>query len=591
MKAKWVTTEEILYIIAFAVALGVRLLRLGTAPLSDFEATWALQALDVARGTLSTIGPNPGYIVSGGLIFFIFESNEFFARLLPALAGAGLVWAPYLFRRMLGRNAGVIMAFGLALDPGLVALSRIAGGPILAIGCSLLAIGFWYKKRPVISGIFGALALLGGTTFLLGFLGLLFSLVFAKTLEKFGILDSPEDELIFDRSRSLFVSWLFAFLGTILVFGTLFLLYPQGIGALVESLPIFLYGLFTPSAVPASRLIAALIFYQPLALIFGSIAMVRGWRYRQDLARWLSIWFIIALILPLIYQGRQVWDIAWALIPLWALASIELSRCLRVKSVSKEDRWPMLGEAVLIFILTVIVWLNFASAANVVGNDQVARLRWVVILGAIVLGVITTILVALGWSTKAANRGLVLGIFISLGLYVIASMWSASQVHANGENELWSPPPYTRRMDALVNTMADLSEWDTGFRNTLEIVTVSEAPSLRWALRNWEDIKYSTDTFGDLPPVILKSGEQSAPSQTVAYRGQGFGLWAYPAWNDALPLDWPKWIVFREAPHYSDELILWARGDLFPDGSMLVETDTDPSAPIGEEENFEGLQE
>ena len=50
MKQKQITTEEILYIIAFIAALGVRLLRLGIAPLSDFEASWALQALDVARG-------------------------------------------------------------------------------------------------------------------------------------------------------------------------------------------------------------------------------------------------------------------------------------------------------------------------------------------------------------------------------------------------------------------------------------------------------------------------------------------------------------------------------------------------------------
>ena len=274
--------------------------------------------------------------------------------------------------------------------------------------------------------------------------------------------------------------------------------------------------------------------------------------------------------------------------PLWALASIELSRYI---SVTKEDRWPMLGEATLVFILAVIVWLNLASAANFVGDDQVARLRWVVILGAIVLGVITTILVALGWSSKAASRGLVLGICVSLGLYVVASMWSVSQVHANGENELWSPPPYTKRIDSLMSTVADLSEWETGFRNTLEIVAVSEAPSLRWALRDWVDTKYASDAIGDLPPVILKSGGQSEPSQAVAYRGQGFGVWIYPAWNGALPLDWPKWLVFREAPHYSDELILWARGDLFPDGSMLVESDTEPPVPIEEEGYIEGQQE
>jgi hypothetical protein len=297
---------------------------------------------------------------------------------------------------------------------------------------------------------------------------------------------------------------------------------------------------------------------------------------------------IVALILSLVYQARLVWDVTWTLVPLWALAGIELSRYLRL---AKTDKWPMLGEAMLVFVLGAIVWLNLASAASVVGNDQIARLRWVVIFGAIVLGVITTILVALGWSSKAAIQGLVLGICITMGLYVSASMWSASQVNATGENELWNPPPYTNRIESLVTTLADLSEKSVGSKNTMEVVAVSEVPSLQWALRDWEEARYSTEVFGDLPPVLLKSGDESPPSQTVAYRGQGYGLWVYPAWNGALPLDWPKWLVFREAPHYTDELILWARGDLFPDGSMLVESDADVSAPSYEEEFLDGSRE
>jgi len=589
MNEKWISTEQILYIIAFIIALGVRLLRLGIAPLSDFEASWALQALDVARGVPSPIGPNPGYIFINGVLFFITEGSDALARLLPALAGAGLVWVPYLFRRALGTKVGVIMAFGLALDPGLVALSRLAGGPMMAMGFSLLAVGFWYVRKPLWAGVFGGLALLSGPAFIQGFLGILLALIIANLLERFNILGPLGDELKFDRIKSYLIIWLVAFFGTIIVAGSLVLRYPQGFGALAETLPAYLNGWFNQSGIPTSRLIAALVFYQPLALIFGAIAIVRGWIYRNNLSRWLSIWFFTALILALIFQGRQVWDVAWTLLPLWALASIELAR---YSSVSKEDRWPMLGEALLIIILAVIVWLNLAGAANIVSDDQVARLRWVVILGAIVLGIVTTILVALGWSSKAAVRGLVLGICFSVGMYVIASMWGVSQVHPNGENELWYPPPYTRRMNSLITTLGYLSEQEMGFRNTMESVAVSQAPSLRWALRDWSNTKYSTEAaFGDLPPVIINSGEHEAPSQTVAYRGQGFGLWAYPAWNGALPTDWPKWLVFREAPHYNEELILWARGDIFPDGSMLMESDTNTSIQSDEEEFFEELQE
>ena len=589
MKQKQITTEEILYIIAFIAALGVRLLRLGIAPLSDFEASWALQALDVARGNPTAIGPNPAYIFVNGVLFFLTEGSDALARLLPALVGAGLVWVPYFFRSPLGKTAGVIMAFGLALDPGLVALSRLAGGPMMAMGFGLLAVGFWYVRKPFWAGVFGGLALLSGPWFWQGLIGLLLASIISILLERFNILDPLGEKFKFDRSKSHIKKWLVAFIGSIIVFGSLSLLYPRGFGALAETLPVYLNGWLKSSGIPATRLIAAFVFYQPLALIFGVVALVRGWIYRNDLSRWLSIWLFTALILALIFQGRQVWDVAWTLIPLWALASIEMARYIRV---SKEDRWPMLGEAILIIILAGIVWINLAGAANIVSDDQVARLRWIVIFGAIVLGAVTTILVGLGWSTKAAVQGLVLGICISVGLYVIASMWGVSQVHPNGENELWYQPPYTRRMDSVITTLSDLSEWEMGFRNTIELVLVSEAPSLQWALRDWDETNYSPDAaLGDLPPVILKSGEHAAPSQTVAYRGQGFGLWAHPTWNGALPIDWTKWLVFREAPHNYEELILWVRGDIFPDGSMIMESEADSSLQIEEEEIFESQQE
>ena len=113
------------------------------------------------------------------------------------------------------------------------------------------------------------------------------------------------------------------------------------------------------------------------------------------------------------------------------------------------------------------------------------------------------------------------------------------------------------------------------------MVVESEALSLKWSLRDWYEVVYSIGQESvDVPPVILKSGEQSPPSQTIAYRGQGFGLWRFPAWNGALPADWLKWMVFRQAPQQVDELILWARGDIFPDGSMLIDTDSDSSIPL-----------
>ena len=99
---KNIRTEQILYMLAFLLALGIRLLNLGDAPLSDFEAGWALQSLALSRGETVTLGSQPGYIFPTLPLFYLFGATNFMARLWPALAGSLLILSPYAFRDRLG---------------------------------------------------------------------------------------------------------------------------------------------------------------------------------------------------------------------------------------------------------------------------------------------------------------------------------------------------------------------------------------------------------------------------------------------------------------------------------------------------------
>ena len=55
--------QTVLYVIAFLLALAVRLIRLGTWTLTDVEARWALQALGVAQGAHPALGSQPAYVL------------------------------------------------------------------------------------------------------------------------------------------------------------------------------------------------------------------------------------------------------------------------------------------------------------------------------------------------------------------------------------------------------------------------------------------------------------------------------------------------------------------------------------------------
>lgn len=570
MNTNRLTLENTLYLLAFAIALAVRLYRLGAAPLSDFEADWALQALGVSRWEQVAFGNSPGYVTLTGLTFFVVGSSNFAARLWPALAGSLLVLVPFIFRQPLGRKAALVLAFGLALDPGLVSISRMAGGEMLAAGWGLLAIGLWSIRRPLFAGISAGLALLAGPALLQGAIGLVLAWAVWRLLVARGVLDPLEVELGSERisadNGKLWVA-AYAAAGTILLAGTLFLFYPAGLGGLAAALPAYLGGWLQPSGVPASRLLAALVIYQPFALVFGILAGIRAWRRADSIPCWLTLWFAAALLLAIWYPGRQAADLVWAILPLWVLAAMEIGRHFHIY---EWDRLPASGQALLIVILLALAWINLAGVSLISADPEVAQLRWAVIAGSLALGGVSTALVALGWSPVVAQRGLAWGFGVAMGLYVLATLWGATQLRLNGERELWRPAPAIHQADLLLETLRDLSIWRTGHSNRMDVVVATPAPSLRWLLRDWQEASFITSLApSELPEAIIATVDQSQPQLAVSYRGQDFSWWVSPGWEGAIPVDWPRWLVFREAPQVKEHVILWARGDVFPEGSLL----------------------
>ena len=95
-----------------------------------------------------------------------------------------MVFAPMLFRDQLRPRPALILAFLFAIDPGLVALSRLAGGVVLAVAFTLFAWGMWNHRRFVLAGIFAGLALLSGTSIWMGLLGLGMAWLFVRWVER-----------------------------------------------------------------------------------------------------------------------------------------------------------------------------------------------------------------------------------------------------------------------------------------------------------------------------------------------------------------------------------------------------------------------
>lgn len=573
--------EHIAFALAFGLALFLRIFHLGAIPLNDLEANWALQALQIARGGLPggpiALGPQPAYISLTGVLFFLLGGSNGLARFWPALAGSLLVLAPWLFSRqisgrpaLLGRRAAAVMAFGLAIDPGMVSLSRQAGGPIMALSFLALAGGCWYLGRGWLAGGLAALAVLSGPAALGGLAGLTLAwLVIRYALGEPVIGDDGPEPARSDWRAALLSGAI-----TLLAAGTLFLLHPGGLGSLMASLPAYLGSWIQPSGVPATRMLAALLVYQPLAVIFGLVAASRIFTrhsYLQDERfapnRFLLVWSLSALLIGLLAPGRQVSDLAWVLFPMWGLASIELQRHLPEGELNPIS----LAQMGFLVVLLGLSWFNLASLsrAAIPGAAELMA-RYGLMLGILALGALTTILIGLGWSWPVARLGLVGGFVLAGSLYLLSNMWGASQLRLNQTQELWNHTPAVGQAGLMLDTLQNLSRWnESGFPEQIDLVLTAPAASLRWALRDYQNLTLLAEPIlTELPSIIITTHSQQAPELAASYRGQDFDWWLRAGWTGALPPDANRWLAFREAPTLPDQVILWARVDLFPGGSL-----------------------
>ena len=566
--------EGWLYGLAFLIAVAFRIIQLGAAPLTDSEATLALQAFHGAQGQREILAPQPAYILLTSLFFSIIESNNFIARIVPALVGSALVFVPFLFRDKIGPRAALILAFLLAFDPGLVALSRQADGTILAVTCLLFAWGFWINRRETPAGIFLGLSLLSGPSVWSGVLTLLLTSIFLRGMQQSkpaedSSVESEELEVTESDTGPQVRNVLIPLVATLLFVGTLFFTVPNGLSAAFASLPAYLSGWVSPSQTTASRTLFTFLAYEPLGISIAALSLVRGYRTSSKRIIRLSMWLGVALLLAVFY--RQTDELAWAIVPLLALAAMELSRAF---DMDREELVEVGVVVFAIFILMVYIWYNISGLAlnpapvpaTVPIFGIVQNPRAFVLYGSLLILMVSLGLVAFGWSMRTARLGATWAFVVFFGLYSLAAAWGASGLRNPGGVELWLNGS-TRPLQAnLIRASVDqLSELSVGHIDSQPVLIYGiSSPALEWLLRDNELTTASTLDPQLAPPIVI-TPPMNDLGLPAAYRGQDFTWRQTPNWTLAQNYDWVNWLVFRKLPLENETIILWARNDLFPD--------------------------
>jgi hypothetical protein len=568
MSAWRITREQLWYGLAFALALLLRLVMLGAAPLSESEAALALQSLGIAHGARPELAAQPGTLMINAALFYIFAGSNFLARLWPAVSGSLLVLAPLGFRRQLGGRAALVLAFFLALDPGLVALSRQVSSPLPAITFALFAVGLWLNRRPLLAGITAGLALLGGPQIWAGLIAASLALAIAPLFSRRATGgEAPESHPEEGSQAPASSGWIPAGIAALLTLGlvaTLFWLAPQGLSAFGASVAAYFATWTSVNGISAGLLLAALLSDEILFILLAVWGVVNGIRGRSRVDTGLGLWALAALALAFIPAGRQTAGLAWALIPLLALAARGIA-ALQIGSEEKERLPAWIYTAAVLFLLG-FTWLNFTGILSA-WKENADRLtaHTAALSGGIVLLVVATILVGWGWSRFVAAQGVLRGLLIVLAVSELSAATSSAGWRLTPPADLWGSYPRPEQARFLGETVGDLSYWRTGNRDALDL-TVSgiQSPALEWSLRGMGQAQIAAVLGTTAQPSLVITPQQVQPPQlAAAYRGQNF-LWdVSPDWSSMDALDWLSWIAFRTAPQKQTFVILWARSDVF----------------------------
>jgi hypothetical protein len=293
---------------------------------------------------------------------------------------------------------------------------------------------------------------------------------------------------------------------------------------------------------------------------------------------YLSLWLLAAFALALLYPSRQVGDLAWAVIPLWTLAALELGSHTRIDF---GERREVAGVTLLIVLLLVFSWLDYAgialdplNPANLAPNSiqvggyvlsqHLPPMRYMLLISVLLLLVVSVVLVALGWSARTARLGSVWGLVVALGIYSLGAAWGATGLRTPGGWELWWPDARPAQAGLLLATVEDLSDWSTGNPNAQTVTLLRvESPALQWLLHDRTVQSVTALDSGQAPPIVISLQSEDL-DLTVPYRGQDFIWRQTPAWSLLTVYDWMRWSVFRKLPSDSEIIIVWVKSDLFP---------------------------
>ncbi|MGD9100605.1 MAG: hypothetical protein PVF45_08990 [Anaerolineae bacterium] len=614
----WLTVEIALWGLLLAISLGLRLLRLGAAPLDATEAHGALAAWRFASGQGAPVASDYSPLLFSGqwFTFLIFGAGDLGARLLPALAGTVLVLTPALLRRQLGRLGALAAGLLLTLSPTALTLSRTASGDILAaLGALLCASAFWRLDSLSKEGVSfvlrppSAVYLLPlGLALALVSSPLAYSALLAVGLALLLMLTEPQVRVRVQTNWNAFRAapdlpryTLGTLVGAFLLLSTAFAWNIGGLAAAAYLLPRWLDGFVRWShSLSLGYPVFILCFYEPLILLTGGVGIILAARQEpagdKAAVRFMTLWSIIALALALIRPGHGPGDVLLVLAPLACLGGMALDRLFNARPASIY--WDQLDwfDTKIFLVISMPLWahlaLNLTNYARRSGQYMHLSLPSTYVSLPNFLGTALVSLIMLCFLVVVANVAqgpgatlydLGISTTLVLLLFTVAAAWGVSQNRPADPREPLVLEPTAIEVRLLKDSLARISNEQRGDDHAIDLTVLSDDPALAWALRDFQQAQFTDAPGGPLStsaiithqmPGTPEFGEEGYVGQTLPLRRRWKNSNLSCHWRTAQIQDEParqldcsaliRWLIFRHSPTppVEDRVVLWVRQDL-----------------------------
>jgi hypothetical protein len=571
----WLTVEKAAYLGAVLLALLLRLLLLGVAPLGPAEAVQALPALAASTGQqYALVGTSSLLFGLQRLLFTLFGASGAWARWWPAMLGGLAPLLYYALRRPLGRGGALVAAYLWAVSPMTVFTTRLGLGLALVPTLSLAMIAglAWSVREDASGGRVHGLLLAAAA------LGLLLS---ADSSSYTVLLVTFVALLIWRHSYAGFfdalkASWKQAGGVLLLSFAlgsTFFLMAPRGLAAAADLLGAWLANLAPGTGEYRVWEIAVrLVLSEPVLLGFGVAGLVAAVRRRDRFGLFAGAFAGVVLFLSLFGNGRQPTDLGLVALAFTFLAGPVIARVL-------SGAWALRREvdAWLLVVVTTILLLTAALCLTGVFNvSNTADWRQLYAT----LGLVTAILAGLVWLAYGVwGNWRTVALAVPLVPLLFGLAWGLGQLNGiNYDRGAWrqaavlheTPAPGWIDLQREVLDLASLNGTGRGEARIDLVFPPSEnstlQPALDWALREFPNVHTSSGMSpAPAPLVITLPGEQ--PRLEAQYSGTEITV--LQRWDPSLLPDFYsrlRWVLYREArqPGAGQSVVLWVKRPELP---------------------------